>query len=58
MTIEKRNVIETGRTPGVKTAAAEERDPLDKAATAFRNKRVLENGRQDKEERTTEKAEG
>lgn len=54
MPIEKRNVVEDGRTPGIKTAAAEERDPMEKAATAFSKKRVTGNGRQDQKERARE----
>ena len=52
MPIEKRNVVEDERTPGVKTAADAAHDPIKKAASGFDSKRVVNDERQKSKART------
>lgn len=51
--MEKRNVIETQRTPGVKTADDASRDEVKEAAAGFNSKRVCTNGLHGKKSRSS-----
>ena len=47
MPIEKRNVVEDKRTPGIKTAADAKHDPIKKASAGFKPTRVCRDERHD-----------
>lgn len=48
MTIEKRNVITTDNTPGIKQASDMDHDPVKAAASGFDKKKVADHGRKGK----------